>query len=91
MSSTQPSYGESPVTTWRQEANAMADASIVVRRIGLSLPPESGTRAAFLNQAQRYATAARIRGVESPVEADLGVELAAAELLAAERVLAAVA
>jgi hypothetical protein len=54
-----------PMTTWRQEAHAMRDACIITRRLALSLPEGSGVREAFLDEARRWATAARVRGVEA--------------------------
>lgn len=51
-------------TVWSAEARAMADASIIVRHLALSLPEQSGTRQAFLAKARRLAFGARLRGIE---------------------------
>jgi hypothetical protein len=81
-----------PPSTWELEARAAVDAGIMLRRVALTLPDDSGLRRTLLERAQGYIMGAALRGIENrPVEAQLRAEIAAADRIAAERVLAVAA
>jgi hypothetical protein len=57
-------------TMWSQEAQAMLEAGVGARRVGLSLPEESELRGDLLAIADRWLLCAQLRGVRPTVEAD---------------------
>jgi len=75
-------------TTWSREARTMLDAGAVIYGLAVSLPDDSDVRGDMLGAADMWLACARLRGMRSPIGADVARDLKAAQRLEAERVLA---